>query len=155
MSTTITAPVGHRGLTSNEILLALRSAHWNNPIAVANKRDFLNLYTESDFVVATMAGQIYEFEVKVSRSDYAKDRMKLRNRIYSKQHPGLLPNRFWYVTPPGIVVTEELPSFAGLIELREGKLVPVRRAPKLHPECHGIEVLMRLARAMRSRGANA
>ncbi len=151
MSTTLSAPPGHRGLTSNEILLALRRAHSKNPIAVANKRDFLNLFTESDFVTATMAGQIYEFEIKISRNDYTRDRLKLRNRIYAKEVPGLLPNRFWYVTPPGIVLTEELPSFAGLIELREGRLIPMRRAPLLHPECHGVTILMRLARAMRHR----
>lgn len=145
------APPGHRGLTSNEIMLALHAAHRGHPIAVSNKRDFLNLYTESDFIAVTMAGQIYEFEIKISRRDYAKDRLKLRNKIYAMETPGLRPNRFWYAAPPGVIALEELPPFAGLVELRDGSFASVRKAPLLHQGCHGVEILMRLARAMRNR----
>lgn len=142
---------GNRGLTSNELLLCLRTMHSSSPIAVANKRDFLNLYTESDFVAATMAGQVYEYEVKVSRKDFFRDRTKHRNRIYSGEIPGRKPNRFWYVTARGIVTIEDVPAFAGWLEWQDGQLVQMRKAPLLHQGCHGIDVLMYLARAMRNR----
>lgn len=145
------SPEGNRGLTSNELMECLRSMHSKAPIAVANKRDFLNLFTESDFVTATLAGQIYEYEIKVSRRDFIKDRLKLRNRIYAGEVPGRKPNRFWYVTARGIVTAEDIPSFAGWMEWQEGKLVQMRRSPLLHSGCHGVEVLMFLARAMRNR----
>lgn len=148
---TYPTPVGHRGLTTGELLGCLRALHCTSPIVVANKRDFLNLYTESDFVAATMAGQVYEYEIKVSRRDFLKDRLKLRNRIYTGEAPGLRPNRFWYVTPDAILTAEDIPSFAGWLVLRNGVLEQVRRAPLLHRDCHGVTVLMRLARAMRER----
>jgi hypothetical protein len=155
MTVSTTTP-GMRGATSNELLLCLHAMFppARAPIVVERKRDLLNLYTESDFVVATMAGQVYEFEIKVSRRDFLKDADKLRNRIYSDDpsiRPGRKPNRFWYVTSAGIVGIEDIPSFAGWMEWEDGKLVQRRNAPLLQRECHGVEVLMYLARAMRNR----
>ena len=137
--------------TSEALLKALREMHAGDPIFVERKRDFLNLYTESDAVAATMAGQAIEYELKVSRADFVRDRLKRRNRIYSGELPGLRPNRFYYVTPSGIIGEDDLPAWAGWLELCGGKLVRRRRAPKLHRDCHGVTVLMRLAVAMRNR----
>ena len=139
-------------LRSGDLLGALREMHAGDPIFVERKRDFLNLYTESDAVIATMAGQVIEYEIKVSRADYVRDRHKRRNKIYSGEYPGMLPNRFYYVTPPDIITEADLPAWAGWYELlTRGTLTLLRKAPKLHKDCHGVTVLMRLARAMRKR----
>ena len=148
--TVVHAP-GHRGMTSTELLDCLQEMHRKSPIAVARKRDLLNLYTESDFVAVTLAGQIYEYEIKISRKDFQRDALKHRNRIYCGTKPGRKPNRFWYVTPPGVVGIEDIPLFAGWLEWTDGTLVQRRNPPHLHRECHGVEVLMFLARAMRNR----
>lgn len=147
---------GMRGATCNELLLCLHTMFppARAPIVVERKINLLNLYTESDFVVVTMAGQIYEFEVKVSRRDFLKDADKLRNKIYSNDpsvRAGRKPNRFWYVTSPGIVTTDDIPSFAGWFEWSDGKLLQRRSAPLLQRECHGLQVILYLARAMRNR----
>ena len=136
---------------SSELLSALRLMHSGAPILVERKRDFLNLYTESDVVVATMAGQVIEYEIKVSRADYVRDRFKLRNKIYSGEKPGDRPNRFYYATLAGIITEADLPPWAGWYEFVDGKLTLRRKAPKLHRDCHGVTVLMRLAAALRRR----
>jgi len=134
-----------------DLLGALREMHAGDPIFVERKRDFLNLYTESDAVAATMAGQVIEYEIKVSRADYMRDRFKLRNKIYSGEKPGDRPNRFYYATLAGIITEADLPAWAGWFELLGGKLTLRRKAPRLHKDCHGVTVLMRLAAAMRRR----
>lgn len=145
----IAGPVA--GVASGDLLGALREMHEGDPIFVERKRDFLNLYTESDVVVATMAGQVIEYEIKVSRADYVRDRFKRRNQIYSGEKRGDRPNRFYYATAAGIITETDLPAWAGWFELWDGKLTLRRKAPRLHKNCHGVTVLMRLARAMRQR----
>lgn len=45
----------------------------------------------------------------------------------------LLPNRFYYATPEGLIKPEELPPYAGLIELPEGGYANYKKkAPVLH-----------------------
>lgn len=147
MDATLTVPPP----TADTVFAALRLHHAGDPIYVERKRDFLNLFTESDAVAATMAGQVIEYEVKVTRSDFIRDRLKRRNRIYGGEHPGDRPNRFYYATTPGIITEADLPAWAGWYEL-DGPLLTLRRkAPKLHADCHGVTILMRLARAMRAR----
>lgn len=71
--------------------------------------------------------------------------------IYAGEHPGDRPNRFFYATVPGIISESDLPEWAGWYEL-DGPLLALRRkAPLLHKGCHGVTILMRLARAMRHR----
>jgi hypothetical protein len=64
------------------------------------------------------------YEVKVTRADYLQD-------THDKQKPALLySDRFFYVTPPGLVQRQELPSWAGLLEW-DGKTFSVKKkAPK-------------------------
>jgi hypothetical protein len=150
MSPVLTHP-GARYRTAQELVGCLHAMHAASPIAVTEKRDFLNMYCDADFVAVTMAGQVYEYEVKISRSDFLKDASKRRHKIYTGLQEGLRPNRFWYVAPTGLLATEDIPAFAGWIECVDGKLEQRIRAPLLHRECHGVTILLRLARAMRER----
>jgi hypothetical protein len=60
------------------------------------------------------------YEVKVTRADYLQD-------TQDKQKPALqYSDRFFYVTPPGLIQRQELPSWAGLMEW-DGKAFSVKR----------------------------
>lgn len=66
------------------------------------------------FVISSNAGnETTAFEIKVSRGDFkhdVNDDMKQRGaRLYA--------NNFYYVTPKGLVKPEEVPLWAGLMEL--------------------------------------
>jgi hypothetical protein len=97
---------------------------------------------ESDFFVQKQNGYSYEFEVKISRSDFFADKKKvnkhsiLENGFYKKIHKtGIYnltaqrtiweeksenkevkfkPNKFFYVVPTDLVTVDELPKYAGL-----------------------------------------
>lgn len=144
---------GSNGVSSGDLVRCLYARHAKSPIAVTNKMNFLNECVDADFVAVTLAGQVIEYEIKVSRSDFLRDRKKLRHRIYSGERRGRLPNRFWYVTAPNIVREGELPQWAGLLEWSDGQLIERRKAPKFGCEKHDVSVLMRLARAMRFRAS--
>lgn len=135
---------------------------------------------ESDWLSVTGAGYADEYEVKASRSDFLADRRKSRHLRYTHRatwradhgltvndgygqpdrpftsirgpYPPevLMPNRFWYVAPFGLLTAADLPDYAGLVEVREDKngghyLSVFRRAPLLHkgkfPEKHRRAIL--------------
>lgn len=98
---------------------------------------------ESDFFIQNRGGYCYEFEVKISRSDFFNDKKKTdKHSILSTgkyQTKGTLstynrtlnlweqeekvseyehemrPNKFFYVVPEGLITADELPPYAGLI----------------------------------------
>jgi hypothetical protein len=70
--------------------------------------------TDSDFVV--------EYEIKISRSDFFAD-FKKKHWNGNTKHDGMTagtlnncPNKFFFVTPKGLLKKEEIPVHAGLIE---------------------------------------
>ncbi|MDE2106225.1 MAG: hypothetical protein KGL39_53895 [Patescibacteria group bacterium] len=64
------------------------------------------------------------YEIKISRADFKRDS--------DEKQLGAIrwSDRFWYVTPPGLVSLSELPSYAGLQEFDGERFVIKRRAPK-------------------------
>lgn len=108
------------------------------------KRDW-----ESDFFVQKDNGYSYEFEVKISRSDFLSDKKKvekhliLENGRYQKkatestynyqtrmwdnqeiitdEEHTFRPNKFFYVVPEGMIKADEVPAYAGLM------YVPIER----------------------------
>lgn len=109
---------------------------------------------ECDMFELTKAGFFNEYEIKLTRSDFKADARKtLENFNWATQtstqrnkHQEIAqphgPRRFWYVTPEGLIQAAELPSWAGLITVRDrGEAIPayrryveteVVRAPVLH-----------------------
>lgn len=102
------------------------------------KRDW-----ESDFFVQKQNGYAYEFEVKISRSDFFNDKKKVEKhliletgkyqskgslgnwddaskrwiyeeKITEHEHE-LRPNKFFYVVPENLIKVEEVPKYAGLM----------------------------------------
>lgn len=99
---------------------------------------------ECDVMEVTKAGYLVEHEVKVSRADFFSDRKKSR-RVW--RQPGCqevkhellasrecLPNRFFFACPEGLVQVDEVPEWAGLIEIRSRTPLIKKDAPRLHPQ---------------------
>ena len=64
------------------------------------------------------------FEIKISRADYKRD-------TDEKQLGAIRwSDRFWYVTPPGLLDLSELPPYAGLQEWTGERFEIKRKAPK-------------------------
>lgn len=140
-------------LTAGNIIDALIRPRWRRNFVLPN-------YTpagwwECDVFEMTEAGFFREYEVKVSRGDFfadankAKTGWKVEDRRLvqtegERKHDLLAagspkgPCLFWYVTPPGLVRPDELPAWAGLIEMTgrgwAAREQVIRPAPKLHRE---------------------
>ena len=89
---------------------------------------------ECDFFCVNQEGYAFEFEIKISRSDFQSDFQKYKHMLFKKiDKSGLLmPNRFYYVVPDGMVSPDEIPKYAGLICVQQQHLVIVKRAPFIH-----------------------
>ena len=121
-----------------------------------------NLYVfgwESDKLIETRSGLIYEFEIKISKADFKNDFKNKEDKhkvLKSPQYAQLFeeyfpirtdkkPNYFYYAVPEGMITADEVPEYAGLIYIlpegamsdMNGKYVfnrfyIVKNAPKLH-----------------------
>lgn len=102
-----------------------------------------NLYVfswESDKLIETRSGLIYEFEIKISKSDFKNDFKKkdkhvilegkqthlptfdslekIYKEMYEKNYlvsHFKKPNYFYYAVPEGLITVDEVPEYAGLI----------------------------------------
>lgn len=102
-----------------------------------------NLYVfrwESDKLIETRSGLIYEFEIKVTRSDFkndfkkedkhvilegkkeylpvydkALDNWKAVHSKYYRTENFKKPNYFYYAVPEGMITKDEVPEYAGLV----------------------------------------
>lgn len=107
-----------------KLLIAhLRKHYWPRPVALIPNVFPLSYGYECDLMEITKAALWHEYEIKVSRQDFFNDFKKgsgLHGQDPGRKHrrisEGKGPNYFWYVTPRGLITTEELPSYAGLIE---------------------------------------
>jgi len=117
---------------------------------------------ESDFFVQKENGYCYEFEVKISRSDFFNDKKKVNKHLilgtgkyqhestrynsnatsredrwiseFTEKEYTKRPNKFYYVVPDGMISKEEVPSYAGLMYFRNGGLRTIKEAPFIHKE---------------------
>jgi hypothetical protein len=92
-----------------------------------------------------LEGKLYEYEIKVSRSDFFKDFEKKDK--HEKLQAGKLANKFYFVVPTCLVKIAEVPAQYGLIYVNEqGKISTVKRAKELHKEKVGEAFYTILAR---------
>lgn len=96
-------------------------------------------------ILHILNGKIYEYEIKISRSDFFKDFEKKDK--HEKMQQGKMANRFYFVVPTCLVKISEVPPQYGLIYVNEeGKISTVKRAKELHKENVGEKFYMLLAR---------
>lgn len=96
-----------------------------------------NLYVfgwESDLLFLTPAGYWYEIEIKISRADFFND---FKKKAFGKLKSELLksgkydsPNYFYYAVPRGLVSPDEVPDYAGLLEV-DFRWIATKKAPRL------------------------
>lgn len=70
---------------------------------------------EADIFLVTPSGYLYEYEVKITRSDFFADFKKTNKHDLVKS--GRRSNYFTYITPKDLVKLDEIPRYAGLIEV--------------------------------------
>lgn len=96
--------------------------------------------SECDVLSISKSDFIYEYEIKISRSDYKKDFTKRKHsdilnenftKTGSKGTWYLLPNYFNYIVPKDLIKIEEVPEYAGLIYFNEDMTFDVIKKPKL------------------------
>lgn len=96
---------------------------------------------ESDFFIQKENDYCYEFEIKISRSDFFADRKKtekikiLSTGFNSCNSKCNRPNKFFYIIPEGLIKLEEIPSYAGYMQIsKNGIIKTIKEAPFLHKE---------------------
>lgn len=97
--------------------------------------------SECDVISISKSNYIYEYEVKISRSDYKKDFIKekhsliLNEKYTMTSYKGdliyLLPNYFSFVTFKDLIRIDEIPDYAGLIYINEDSKFEVVKKPSL------------------------
>jgi len=106
---------------------------------------FKNVYWDSfecDILVIKNSLYTIEYEIKISRSDFKNDKKKFdpyRNKTKSESIiSGDRTNYFYYVVPDGLITTDEVPEYAGLIYVKKsGKYISfenIKKAPKIHKQ---------------------
>lgn len=132
---------------------------------------------ECDVIEVTKAMYWKEYEIKLSRSDFKADARKTRERSVRdpegphswsyktethNKHELLAagsekgPSQFWFVTPVGLLTVDDIPTWAGWMEVdttmnsytnREGLiLIKQKHAPRLHNKKFSDEQLLELYR---------
>lgn len=76
---------------------------------------FVGFY-EMDVFRLLPNGMLYEYEIKISRADFKNDFKKGSKHSLMANKKGHA-NRFYFVTPEGLVHKHEIPEYAGLIEV--------------------------------------
>lgn len=139
-------------LDEQAVINAIVREHWSTSICL--QRFTPKGWWECDVFMMTKSNYFYEYEIKLSRSDFFHDLKKSRqkynwatdDRPFSvdtiRKHGQLEkadpkgPAVFYYVAPSGMVKAAEIPKYAGLIEIFESDFgIGLRnavRAPRIH-----------------------
>lgn len=128
-----TAEVKH---SEDSVTKILRN-HFNQGYTYRINNAFIYAHDwECDFFCVNSDGYALEFEIKISRGDFQNDFLKFKHLLFKKTDKKgiLMPNRFYYVVPEGMVSTEEIPKYAGLIYITGQHMKIVKRAPFIHKE---------------------
>lgn len=122
-------------------------------------------YQECDVVAISGSDFVYEFEVKISRGDFKKDKEKVYKHRYLKEafeikkqkkrrtrKVSKIPNYFTYVCPKGLIKLDEIPDYAGLIYVHDsGYVETIRKAPLLHRDKADMKLIKRIAQTLSER----
>jgi len=99
--------------------------------------------SECDVISISKSNFIYEYEVKISRSDFKADFKKEKHKLMLEKASVIdsnindvwyyTPNYFYFVVPLNLVSIDEIPEYAGLIYINELLgFETIKKAPLLH-----------------------
>ena len=88
---------------------------------------------EMDLFKLSKSGVIYEYEIKISRSDFFNDFKKDEGKKHDKIKNGQgKANRFFFVVPEDLIKPEEVPDYAGLLYYKNGWFTTIKTGKILH-----------------------
>lgn len=90
---------------------------------------------EMDIMSLSKSGMLYEFEVKISRSDFVSDKKK-RKHVYYLTYPERQPNYFSYACPKDLITLNEIGSNVGLYYVDELGVTEIRPPKIIHKTLH-------------------
>lgn len=118
---------------------------------------------ECDVLSISKSNYIYEYEIKISKSDFKADFKKKKHKLMCekkctkykmikennqkvKDTIYLTSNYFYFVVPEGLVGISEIPEYAGLMYITEKhSFILIKKAPLLHKEKASINFIRQLS----------
>lgn len=95
--------------------------------------------SECDVISISKSDYIYEYEVKISKSDFKADFRKNKHKLMTERKSVnestnfyYIPNYFYFVVTDSLISIDDIPEYAGLIYLVDDKFVQIKKAPMLH-----------------------
>lgn len=95
--------------------------------------------SECDVISISKADFIYEYEVKISKSDFKADFKKNKHKLMMERKSVnesknyyYIPNYFYFVVPENLISLEDIPEYAGLMYIINDKFIQIKKAPLLH-----------------------
>lgn len=129
-------------MTTKEIqkLIGIRQViKFHNPVCENVKYLFND--EEIDVLSVSSSGMLYEFEVKISRSDFLSDKKKKKHNYYF-YHPNNSPNYFSYVCPKDLIQLNEINESFGLYYVNNRELIEIRKPKIRHRNIYDIKRIM-------------
>lgn len=128
-------------------------------------------YAEMDVSAVNSSDYILEYELKISRSDFTKEKNAIENKpngdkqkrikhkymkyVYKnkslkkwKTKIKKIPNRYYIVCPLNMIKIEEVPDYSGLIYVDNDKYIEIKKAPLLHKEKINTKTITRFAKTL-------
>lgn len=113
------------------------------------------LYWEADLISVTKAGYMYEFEIKITRSDFEADFRKRKHQDLKRGAKNIrIPNYFSYVAPL-VAMPLCVPDYAGLYEVRKSgwydhelELVTIRKPALIHRAKHDNDTKVKMLKTL-------
>lgn len=102
--------------------------------------NFLHTICEMDLIALSNSNMMYEFEVKISRSDFLVDKQKKKWRHYefattdktADFYTKMCPNYFSYCCPTGLISVSEIPTYSGLYYWDGEGFTIVKKPKRIH-----------------------
>lgn len=87
---------------------------------------------EVDLFSVNKGGMTYEFEVKISRADFLRDKKKKKWEMFKWKPKEKLPNYVSFACPEGLIKINEIPKACGLYYYHNGEITEVRAPRQIH-----------------------
>lgn len=138
-------------------VIIIRNNYTSNNLTIPN---ISSCCGEMDVLKLTRAGYTTEYEIKVTRADFTKDRKKVMKHccyraIYETEREPVegVPNYFIYVVPQQLnLVAADVPDYAGLYSMSENRyLTAIKPPPKLHRQKFRQYWIEKIARSLNAK----
>ncbi len=85
---------------------------------------------EADILSINKTAFLHEFELKISRQDFLKDKSKTKWQFY-ESNSKYSPNYFWYVCPKDMIDANEIKDYQGLIYYEKSGVYEIKKPKRI------------------------